>query len=67
MDFRLVQTSTGMRPPTSFLAYKLKKSSIIEHVLRLSEYYNHLNRVGVNLPDEIVIVVSTQSEYKLND
>ena len=26
-----------------------------EHVLRLSEYYNCLNQVGVNLPDKIVI------------
>ena len=34
-----------------------EKSSIVEHVLRLSEYYNHLNRVGVNLPDEIVMVL----------
>ena len=57
-DFRLVPTSRGMRPPTSFLTRKLReKSSIIEHVLRLSEYYNHLNRVGVNLPDEIVMVL----------
>ena len=49
-------TSRGMRPPTIFLACKLReKSSIVEHVLRLSEYHNHLNRVGVNLPDEIVM------------
>ena len=55
-DFRLVPTSRGMRPPTSFLAYKLReKSSIVELVLRLSGYNNHLNRVGVNLPDEIVM------------
>ena len=26
-----------------------------EHVLRMSEYYNRLNQVGVNLPDKIVI------------
>ena len=38
-----------------YFAYKMEKSSIVEHVLRLSEYYNHLNRVGVNLPDEIVM------------
>ena len=45
-----------MRPPTSFLTYKLReKSSIIEHVLRLSEYYNHLIQLGVNLPDDSVI------------
>ena len=29
--------------------------SASEHVLRMSEYYNHLNQVGVNLPDKIVI------------
>ena len=39
-----------------FLRLQTKeKISIVEHVLRLSEYYNHLNRVGVNLPDEIVM------------
>ena len=32
-----------------------EKSSIVELVLRLSEYNNHLNRVGVDLPDEIVM------------
>ena len=57
-DFRLVPTSRGRRPLISFLTCKLReKSSIIEHVLRLSEYCNHLNRVGVNLPDEIVMVL----------
>ena len=55
-DFRLVPTSRGIRPPTIFLACKLReKSSIVELVLRLFEYNNHLNRVGVNLPDEIVM------------
>ena len=39
-----------------YFAYKMKENrSISEHVLRLSEYYNHLNQVGVNLPDKIVI------------
>ena len=53
-------TSRGIRPPTIFLACKLReKSSIVEHVLRLSEYYNHLNRVGVNLPDEIVMFLQS--------
>ena len=48
--------SRGIRPPTSFLAYKLReKISIVEHVLRLSEYYNCLNQVEVNLLDKIVI------------
>ena len=49
-------TSRGMRPPTIFLACKLReKSSIVELVLRLSEYNNHFNRVGVDLRDEIVM------------
>ena len=37
-------------------SYKMEEnSSASEHVLRMSEYYNHLNQVGVNLPDKIVI------------
>ena len=37
-------------------AYKIEEnSSASERVLRKSEYYNHLNQVGVNLPDKIVI------------
>ena len=37
-------------------AYKMEEnSSTNEHVLRMSEYYNRLNQVGVNLPDKIVI------------
>ena len=39
-----------------FLDLQTKEnSSASEHVLKLSEYYNHLNQVGVNLPDKIVI------------
>ena len=39
-----------------YIAYKMEEnSSTSEHVLRLSEYYNRLNQVGVNLPDKIVI------------
>ena len=39
-----------------YFAYKMEEnSSTSEHVLRLSGYYNHLNQVGVNLPDKIVI------------
>ena len=35
-----------------YFAYKMEEnSSASEHVLRMSEYYNHLNQVGVNLPD----------------
>ena len=40
----------------NFLSLQTKeKSSIVELVLRLSEYNNHLNQVGVDLPDEIVM------------
>ena len=60
LDFRLVPMSRGMRPLTSFLSLHTKeKSSIVEHVLRLYEYYNRLNRVGVDLPDEIVMVLQS--------
>ena len=39
-----------------YFAYKMEeKSSTSEHVLRISGYYNCLNQVGVNLPDNIVI------------
>ena len=39
-----------------YFAYKMEgNSSTGEHVLRLSDYYNRLNQVGVNLPDKIVI------------
>ena len=39
-----------------YFAYKMEdNNSTREHVLRLSEYYNHLNQVGVNLLDKIVI------------
>ena len=39
-----------------YFAYKMEEnSSTSEHLLRLSEYYNRLNQVGVSLPDKIVI------------
>ena len=39
-----------------YIASKMEENSLAsEHVLRMSEYYNHLNQVGVNLPDKIVI------------
>ena len=39
-----------------YFSYKMEEnSSASEHVLRMSEYYNHLNEVGVNLLDKIVI------------
>ena len=54
----LVPLLRGTRPPTRFFVHKVKeKSSIVERVLRLSEYDNRLNQVGVNLPDKIVMVL----------
>ena len=51
----------GMRPPTRFFACKMKEnSSIGEHVLRLCGCYNRLNRVGVDLPDKILIDIVLQ-------
>ena len=45
-----------MKSPTSSIAEKMEENcSTSEQVLRLSEYYNRLNQVGVNLPDKIVI------------
>ena len=39
-----------------YFAYKMEENSLSsEHVLRMSEYYNRLNQVGVNLLDKIVI------------
>ena len=39
-----------------YFAYKMEEnSSTSEHLLRMSEYYNRLNQVGVNLPDKIVV------------
>ena len=39
-----------------YFAYKMEEtSSTSEHVLRMSGYFNRLNQVGVNVPDEIVI------------
>ena len=39
-----------------YFAYKMEEnSSASEHVLRMSGHYNHLNQVGVNLPNNIVI------------
>mgnify|MGYP005834930755 CR=1 FL=1 len=39
-----------------YFAYKMEEnSSNSEHVLSMSEYYNRLNQVRVNLPDKIVI------------
>ena len=58
-EMKLVQTHAHVeRYETSdkYFAYKMEEnSSASEHVLRMSGYYNHLNQVGVNLPDKIVI------------
>ena len=41
-----------------YFSYKMEEnSSATEHVLRMSGYYNHLNQVGANLPDKIVIYI----------
>ena len=38
-----------------YFANKMEEnSSASDHVLRMCEYYNLLNQVGVNLPDKIV-------------
>ena len=48
--------SRGMRPLTGTLPTRWRRnSSTSEHVLRMSEYYNRLNQVGVNIPYKIVI------------
>ena len=59
----------GVRPLTSSLANKMEEnSSASEHVLRMSGCYNHLNQVGVKLPDKIVIdgvLLSLSLSYKI--
>ena len=32
-----------------------ENNSVSEHVLKMSGYYNRLNQLGVNLPDEVAI------------
>ena len=45
-----------------YFAYKMEEnSSASEHVLRMSEYHNHLTQLGVNLPDDSVIDKVLQS------
>ena len=51
----------GVRPPKRFFACKMmENSSVVEHMLKLFECYNRLNRVGVDLPDKIVIDIVLQ-------
>src|SRR5215216_6720577 len=39
-----------------FYSYKMEEnSSVSEHILKISGYYNHLNQLGVELPDDCVI------------
>ena len=38
-----------------YFAYKMEENSSASEHVRMSGYYNHLNQVGVNLPDKIVI------------
>ena len=39
-----------------YFAYKMEENgSASEHVLRMSGCFNHLNQLGVNLPDKRVI------------
>ena len=46
-----IETEQGFR-----FTYKMEENgSASKHVLRMSEYYNHLNQLGVNLPDKIVV------------
>ena len=59
-DFRLVPTSRGMRPLTSFLSLQTKGENLNRWTCaQMSECNNHLNRVGVNLPDEIVMFLQS--------
>ena len=56
MVFQTHARVEGYETSNKYFAYKMEEnSSASEHVLRMSEYYNHLNQVGVNLPDKIVI------------
>ena len=55
-NFFEITTFPNNETSHKYFAYKTKEnSSASEHVLRMSEYYNHLNQVGVNLLDKIVI------------
>jgi hypothetical protein len=52
------QTHARVERYDTFNKYSCKmeeNSSVSEHVLRMSEYYNHLNQVGVGLQNKVVI------------
>ena len=56
MEFQARAHVKRYKASDDFLNLQTKeKSSIVELVLRLSEYNNRLNQVGVDLPDEIVM------------
>ena len=59
-DTAKVEIKKEHQSSNDFLNLQTKeKSSIVELVLRLSEYNNHLNRVGVDLPDKTVMVLQS--------
>ena len=37
-----------------------ENSSVSEHILRMSGYYNHLTQLGVNLPFDIPFLRNTE-------
>ena len=58
MGFQARANVKRYKTSDDFLNLQTKeKSSIVVLVLRLSEYNNRLNRVGVELLDEIVMVL----------
>ena len=51
-----------------FYSCKMEEnSSVSEHILRMSEYNNHLIQLGVNLPDDSVIENSSITTTKLEE
>ena len=47
---------TDMKSPTKFYSCKMEEnSSVSEHILKMSGYYNHLTQLGVDLPVVCVI------------
>ena len=56
MEFRSHARVERYETSNKYFAYKMEENILAsEHMLRMSEYYNRLNQVGVNLPDKIVI------------
>ena len=45
-----------MKSPTSSIAARMEEnSSVSEHILKMSGYYNHLTQLGVDLPVDCTI------------